>query len=56
MLSPSEAVEFQGFVLAAYDSKEFICNWERLRGLRLDGDDEMMQFIEDMRELWEILR
>ena len=55
MLSPIQAEKFKVFVMAMYDNPEYVHNWQRLRGVRLTGKEEMMQFIKDAREIWDVL-
>lgn len=56
MMSPYEAIGFEKCVLVTFDNKEFVENWEKLRGIKLSGDVAMRLFIEDIRELvWDKL-
>ena len=50
MLSPIETVGFKKCVMEAFDNKEFVANWERLRKQKLTGEKSMLLFINDIRD------
>ena len=55
-MNPFEAIGFQKCVMAAFDNREFVKNWERLRRKELKSKKVMNQFISDVRNLiWERL-
>lgn len=51
MLSPIECIGFEKCVMVAFDNKEYVSNWERLRGKKLSGATAMRLFIKDVRNL-----
>ena len=50
-MNPFEAIGFQKCVMAAFDNREFVENWERLRRKELKSKKVMNQFISDVRNL-----
>jgi hypothetical protein len=44
-------MNFRETVLWAFDNKEFVHNWERLRKMKLHGKKAMIRFIRDVKDL-----
>ena len=56
MLSPKESIGFKKCVLSAFDNKEFVKEWERLRGMPICNTTSMRKFVRDVREIiWDRL-
>ena len=52
MQSLEESVQFKELVSMVFDNKEYVRNWERLRGKRLLSEKSMKLFIKDVRDLF----
>ena len=51
MLSPAESISFEKCVWAAFNDKEYVSQWERLRERKLTGNKAIGLFIRDVRDL-----
>ena len=45
-------MNFKECVLAVFDNKEYVQNWERLRKIKLGDKKSMRLFIKDVRNLF----
>ena len=50
-------MNFKECILFAFDNKEFVTNWERLRKRRLRGKRAMLLFIRDVKDfVWDRIK